>query len=148
MFESKLSCEEIKQKINKCWEWCGYIHSQNKYSYYAYKSGKSLRVHKLLIQSFNGQEVPFNKVTDHLCKNTKCINPFHLEIVTPKENLMRSSNIVAMNAKKTHCKRGHEFIDKNTILHIVRGGLQRTCRICHNLAQKRRRIKKRGNKNG
>lgn len=60
---------------------------------------------------------------DHLCRNTACFNPSHLELVTPKENTNRGKRF---NSEKTHCKRGHEFTEENT----YRYKNSRKCRKC------------------
>lgn len=68
---------------------------------------------------------------DHLCFNTLCINPAHLEPVTPKENTRRSV------ARITHCPSGHEYTEQNTML--VRNwrtgelGQYRQCKMCNRL---------------
>lgn len=51
---------------------------------------------------------------DHLCRLRLCVNPMHLEPVTPRENLMRSPIApAAINARKTHCPQGHPYSGDN-----------------------------------
>lgn len=70
---------------------------------------------------------------DHLCRNRRCVNPTHMEVVTPNENWRRGASPVGINARKTHCKHGHEFTPENTKWRMRphRGTLPtRSCRIC------------------
>jgi hypothetical protein len=46
---------------------------------------------------------------DHLCRNTACVNPSHLEPVTHKENVRRG---LAMQTND-FCKYGHPLIKEN-----------------------------------
>lgn len=74
--------------------------------------------------------IPKDFVIDHLCRNGLCVNPKHLEAVTNIENIMRGNGAPAINARKTHCVRGHELSGDN--LYNRRSG-KRACRTCGNL---------------
>lgn len=57
--------------------------------------------------------IPEGLVLDHVkgwgCTSTLCVNPLHLEPVTRQENSLRGDNPFAVNARKTHCPRGHPY---------------------------------------
>lgn len=57
--------------------------------------------------------IPEGMTIDHLCRNRACIEPTHLEVVSGGENTLRGQGIPARNARKTHCKYGHELRDDN-----------------------------------
>lgn len=63
---------------------------------------------------------------DHLCRNRACCNPIHLEFVSSWTNMIRGEGVCAVNARKTHCKRGHEFTPENT--YRVKDG--KGCKAC------------------
>lgn len=72
--------------------------------------------------------IPNRLTLDHLCRNSLCVNPRHLEPVPMKENLLRGEGICARNARKTHCPMGHPYDDENT--HVGKKNGYRTCRTC------------------
>lgn len=48
------------------------------------------RAHRVSYELLVGPIEP-GLVLDHLCKNTKCVNPDHLDPVTQKTNVLRSA---------------------------------------------------------
>lgn len=90
---------------------------------------KSYYVHRLTFEHFR-RPVPRGLELDHLCRVRHCVNPWHLEIVTRKENILRGVSFSADNAKKTHCVHGHEFTEENTRVRIRQGSIRRDCREC------------------
>lgn len=120
-----------------CWQWTG-DKNTNKYglSYGIVRTSKTERMvaHKFIYLQLVG-EMPEGLQLDHLCRNTLCVNPDHLEPVTALINVRRCPwNAADMNRVKTHCKRGHEYSPENT---RVRDG-SRQCVQCHRLAARRR----------
>lgn len=88
-------------------------------------------VHRLAYELLRGP-VPLGLTLDHLCKTRACWNPHHLEAVTGRENTLRGDGPTAVNARKTHCKRNHEFTPENT--RITPAG-RRVCRPCKRAAE-------------
>lgn len=73
-------------------------------------------------------QVPPKLHLDHLCRQRSCVNPAHLQPVTPRENVLRGVGPCAANAKLTACRRGHAFTPENT--GFENGGRRRRCRTC------------------
>lgn len=124
---------------NDCWVWQG---SRSSLGYGRIGvEGRMKRAHRVSYELHVGP-IPEGLSIDHLCRNRACINPAHLEPVTHAENVRRGVSPSALNATKTHCKRGHEFTPENTI--TISGGY-RSCRICmrqhqRNFARKYREL--------
>lgn len=76
-----------------CWIWQG-SHSGNGrgggYSRMAL-DGATVAVHRVVYTLFNGY-IPGKKQIDHTCRNRLCVNPNHLEMVTPRQNQRRKKN--------------------------------------------------------
>src|SRR3990172_7670144 len=89
--------------------------------------GKNAYAHRITYELFRAP-IPTGLTIDHLCHVRNCVNPWHLELVTMRENLLRGEGPTAANARRTQCSRGHEFNEANT---GVRKTGQRYCRACH-----------------
>ena len=99
--------------------------------------GQTFQAHRLAYEAAYG-DIPDGLVIDHLCRNRRCINPQHLEAVTIGENALRGVGSPAQNARKTHCKRGHEFTQENTI-RLPHD--RRECRACRREYQINNRVR-------
>lgn len=104
----------IEHADSGCWVWTGSI-STTGYGRY-----KNYQAHRVTYELWVGP-IPEGLQIDHLCRNTRCVNPEHLEPVTPAVNVQRGWDA----NRRTHCKRGHDLDDA----YIGKGG-RRMCRPC------------------
>ena len=118
-----------------CWLWIGAI-KRNRGGYGQY--GRGSRAHGVAYRALIGP-IPAGLVPDHLCRQTCCVNPSHLEPVTIGVNVLRGEGPTAKNARKTHCKNGHELIGENLMeQERPNGKAWRRCRQCVNARRRQR----------
>lgn len=114
-----------------CWEWLG-TRGNKGHSVLSVNS-KTESPHRIIYSLLVGP-IPSGLHLDHLCRNTSCVNPTHLEAVTPKINVLRGDGLTAKQARQTHCLRNHPLEGEN--LYVTPDG-RRQCRECAKLRQKR-----------
>lgn len=111
----------------QCWDWLGACDAAG-YGRITV-DGKSCYAHRVAYEALVGP-IPENLTIDHRCENRKCVNPEHLVPATHRENILRGNGIAAQNARKTHCRHGHEFTEENTYCPPRGKGRWRQCRTC------------------
>lgn len=104
--------EKIALTDSGCIEW---IASHNGAGYGTLtinRTGGKVLAHRFSYEHHFGP-IPTGLTIDHLCRNTLCVNPAHLEAVTQRVNTLRGTAPTAVNSAKTHCDRGHPLSGDN-----------------------------------
>lgn len=111
--------------VDTCWPWkggrqqiTGRTMGYGKFSHH----GKTKLAHRVAYMLTKGK-IPPGYTIDHRCYVPWCCNPAHLRATTIRDNVLAGNGTAAINARKTHCKRGHEFTPENT-------GKQKKGRYC------------------
>lgn len=119
---------------NECWIWQG-NRSRTKCTVKEYgmfhQGGKNRKAHRVSYEHFNAS-LTEGLTIHHICNNGLCVNPKHLQEMTLRENVLLGNGMGAINARKTHCSKGHEFSEDNTNY----SGNHRSCRICNKIRSK------------
>lgn len=128
---------EAAQGPDDCWRWDGPIDA------WGYARVRNTMAHRWVYQILVG-DIPPGMQLDHTCHDPvtcdgrngcmhrRCVNPFHLAVVEPRTNALRSTAPTAVNAAKTTCIAGHLLSGRN--LYVQKSTGKRYCRAC----QKRR----------
>jgi hypothetical protein len=107
---------------NGCWMWDGPISTSGYGRLMVGSRNDGTRriayAHRFFYETFVGP-IPSGFHLDHLCKCRLCVNPAHLEAVTPKVNVERS--------RKPSCPKGHSDFRIQT----TKSGDRRRCNICY-----------------
>lgn len=105
-----------------CWLWTGNMRS-NGYPQV------NISPYRYTFELVHGA-IPHGLHLDHLCRTPACVNPGHLEAVTPAENQRRKSFSIDV------CKNGHPRVPERTYVHANRPN-RRVCMDCQKESQQR-----------
>ena len=122
------------EKSPDCWRWTGAVNDTSPYGKFSLRHGKMVYSHRYAWEEIHGA-IAEGLTVDHLCANTLCVNPDHMELVPLATNIARGRSASAVNARKTHCKRGHELVVPNIYIRQGRSGHQRVCRLCRRITR-------------
>lgn len=110
-------------RSESCWNWLG-AKDDKGYGRVGW-NGKVLLAHRVAFELSAGS-IPGGLPLDHLCRNTSCVRPDHLEAVPTRINTARGQHVSATALRTNHCVHGHEYTEENT--YLWRG--ERQCRSC------------------
>ena len=124
------------EKTETCWLWTAAKMGKG-YGLFrvASRPRQPSYAHRVAYEHFVG-DIPEGHHIDHLCRTPHCVNPEHLEPVTPRENQRRGLKGVLT----THCPHGHPYDEANTYWYQ---GRWRDCRACAREAERAKAARKR-----
>lgn len=120
-----MATDRVTSMLGECWMW---PRAKNSKGYGVIKNGcqqyaRQQYAHRVVYSALRGP-IPDGLVIDHLCRVRSCMNPYHMEVVTVVENIMRGMSITAINARKVDCyKCGNP-------LEVIGSSRDRRCRPC------------------
>jgi hypothetical protein len=112
-----------------CWMWVGYTDA---HGYGVFRGG---RAHRVSYELANGP-LATGTLLHHTCENKSCVNPAHLEPVTPAQHTEKHVRIY----NTVECPRGHPYTPENRRYRIhngIKDGSE--CKLCARDRRKERR---------
>jgi len=111
-----------------CWDWLG---AKTPDGFGIFSVGnKNVSAQRYAYEILVGKTIPKGYRVVHLCKNRSCVNPKHLDVQTPSENMkdtLAGFKFGLMQRIKKKCPKGHSYNKENTI--FTKDG-RRICKEC------------------
>jgi len=121
--KKRLMAKVRKDSGTGCWIFTGWL-DPGGYGRCSF-GGKTQRAHRVSYRLFIG-DIPAGLELDHLCRVRECVNPHHLEAVTPSQNRLRSRNGFELSGR---CRSGlHDVSQPGAVSSWPNG--DRRCRQC------------------
>lgn len=116
----------VQRQTAGCWLWTGYIQTRGYGQFSVKTKGRERRrvAHLILFEATHGP-LPAGLFAHHRCEVKRCVNPSHLELLTPAQHAAHHNN-------RTHCRFGH--------LRVRYPSGRSNCQICQNENRARKRL--------
>jgi hypothetical protein len=117
------------QDPSKCWVWtAGRRHGYG----VIWNGSRAEPAHRWAWKNIRNAPVTHGLVLDHLCRNTLCVNPWHLSEVTHAENILAGVGTAARNARRSACRRcgGTDYRFARNVDRLGKPILSRRCYPC------------------
>lgn len=133
----------IPEPNSGCWIWMGTVAKSNRSEYGEIgressdvKNGKHHmdKAHRVSYEIYKGA-IPAGHEVDHICTNTLCVNPDHLQVVTSGKN----KELAHLRRYGNACRKGHPLTLENTWLEK---GKKKRCRQCFSESHARSKQRK------
>lgn len=144
-----------------CWEWNKAL---DRYGYGRFRITlegvvRASGAHRISWLVFRGDISDPVLQIDHLCRNRRCVNPAHLDLVTNYENYLRAAPFPEWRFgvrgsrggrgrppihNREHCAHGHPWIPENIYVRVDRNGyVHKTCKQCNRIRSLAAKVKRR-----
>lgn len=123
----------------ECWRWQGATDRKG-YGRFAPDGRTPTGAHRYSYSLAHGT-IADGLHVDHLCRNHWCVNPHHLEAVTPRTNVLRGESPTVLLHHSGRCKHGHAMTPENSYTPPSRPTV-RMCRECMRLRDQARKARR------
>jgi len=114
---------------DECWPWFGTTDTKGYGRFRIGKRGKVIISHRYSYEHFIGP-IPDSLVIDHMCNNTGCQNPSHMEPKSIYENAKRGFTEERKLWERGTCRSNLHTILSDADVYKTKSGV--TCRKCKN----------------
>jgi hypothetical protein len=113
----------LPENLEDCWIWTAGRFTDG-YGSFRGDDGNVTSAHRYAFTKLR-DSIPDGFELHHKCRRPDCVNPNHLEVLSPLEHAATRLHA------KTHCPQGHEYTEANS--YYYKGN--RACRACNKFRQ-------------